>query len=480
MSLKKNFAYNSILTVSTYLFPLLVYPYVSRTLGLSNIGIVNFVDSLVNYFVFFSMMGIMTVGVRETAAARNDNSRLSQTFMSLLTLTGITTLTAIAVLWIAMYTVPTLVPYQDLLYVGIIKLVFNLFLMEWFFTGMEDFKYITNRSIIIKCIYVASVFIFVRNPSDYKTYYVLSVLMVAANAIVNILYSRTIVSYSFRQIDFRPFVKAFFIMGVYMLLTNVYTYLNPVWLGFVTGTDEVGYFTTATKLHTIIMAVLLSFTNILFPRVSYLLAEGKKEEFWDKITISFDAIFLFAFPTIVFLVTIGPDLLHLIVGDGFEGSYTPLRIISPLVLIIGIEQILIIQILLAMHQDTTVLYNSFIGALVAIVLNVLVTSQLGASGSAIVWLVAESVILILSAWSVFKKYKYVMPYRRAGLYCISYTPLLLVIMVVYQAMGSGLGTMAVISALVIGYAAVNEIFVMKNKVTNILYDTVITHFHHSK
>ena len=265
-----------------------------------------------------------------------------------------------------------------------------------------------------------------------------------------------------------------------MLLTNVYTYLNPVWLGFVTGTDEVGYFTTATKLHTIIMAVLLSFTNILFPRVSYLLAEGKKEEFWDKITISFDAIFLFAFPTIVFLVTIGPDLLHLIVGDGFEGSYTPLRIISPLVLIIGIEQILIIQILLAMHQDTTVLYNSFIGALVAIVLNVLVTSQLGASGSAIVWLVAESVILILSAWSVFKKYKYVMPYRRAGLYCISYTPLLLVIMVVYQAMGSGLGTMAVISALVIGYAAVNEIFVMKNKVTNILYDTVITHFHHSK
>ena len=142
MSLRKNFVYSSILTVSTYLFPLIVYPYVSRTLGLSNIGIVNFVDNLVNYFVFLSMMGITTVGVREIAAARNNKEELSKTFMSLLTLTAITTLIAIIALWIAMYTVPKLIPFQDLLYVGIIKLIFNLFLIEWFFMGMENFRYI--------------------------------------------------------------------------------------------------------------------------------------------------------------------------------------------------------------------------------------------------------------------------------------------------------------------------------------------------
>ena len=127
MSLQKNFIYSSILTVSKYLFPLIVYPYVSRTLGLSNIGIVNFVDNLVNYFVFISMMGITTVGVRELAAVRNNKQELSKTFVSLLSLTAITTLIAIAALWIAMYTVPALMPYQDLLYVGLIKLVFNLF-----------------------------------------------------------------------------------------------------------------------------------------------------------------------------------------------------------------------------------------------------------------------------------------------------------------------------------------------------------------
>ena len=207
MSLKKNFIYSTILTVSTYLFPLIVYPYVSRTLGLSNIGIVNFVDNLVNYFVFLSMMGITTVGVREIAAARSDQHKLSSTFMSLFSLTIITTLIAIAALWIAMYTVPKLAPFRDLLYVGIVKLVFNLFLIEWFFMGMENFKYITKRSILVKCVYVLSVFLFVKEPSDYKLYYILSVAMVTVNALINIVYSRKFVNYSFRHVSLRIFLK---------------------------------------------------------------------------------------------------------------------------------------------------------------------------------------------------------------------------------------------------------------------------------
>ena len=141
MSLKNNFIYSSILTVSKYLFPLIVYPYISRTLGLSNIGIVNFIDNIINYFVFVSMMGISTVGVREIAARKNNQDQLSKTFVSLLTLTAITTLIAIIALWVSMYTVPKLIPYQNLLYIGLVKLLFNFFLIEWFFTGMEEFKY---------------------------------------------------------------------------------------------------------------------------------------------------------------------------------------------------------------------------------------------------------------------------------------------------------------------------------------------------
>ncbi len=464
MSLQKNFIYSSILTVSKYLFPLIVYPYVSRTLGLSNIGIVNFVDNLVNYFVYISMMGIATVGVREIAAVRSNQQQLSKTFASLLSLTCIATLIAIAILWIAMYTVSELIPYKDLLYVGIVKLVFNLFIMEWFFMGMEDFRYITNRSLLVKCLYVLCVFLFVREASDYKIYYCISVGMVIVNALVNLVYIRKFVRFDFHAIDMRPYYQAFLIMGVYVLLTNVYTSLNPVWLGFVTNTDEVGYFTTATKLHNIIMAFLLSFTNILFPRVSNLLAEGKEKEFWEKINIAFDAIFLFAFPTICFMLVAGPELLHLVVGDGFEGAYLPFRIITPLVLVIGIEQILVIQILMANHCDRVVLRNSFIGAVVALLSNILLTATFGASGSAVVWVIAECAIMALSVMVIYKKFHYIPPYKRLLTYCYTYVPLLVLGILTYKALDNTYTIVLSVGVLTVLYATVNELFILRNKV----------------
>ena len=464
MSLTKNFIYSSILTVSTYMFPLLVYPYVSRVLGLSYIGIVNFVDNLINYFVLISMMGIMTVGVREIAAARGDKEKLSGIFNSFLSLTAITTLIAVVVLWVAMYTLPTLIPHRQLLYIGLIKLTFNLFLIEWFFMGMEDFRYITNRSILIKCLYVACVFLFVKEPSDYKIYYVISVAMVVINALINIFYSRKFVHYSLKSVNMRPFVKTFLMIGIYVLLTNVYMMLNAVWLGFVTNTDEVGYLTTATKLHTIIMAVLTSFATILFPRMSNLLAEGKKDEFWLKINVSFDAIFVFAFPTIIFIMVAGPQLLHIIVGDGFEGAYLPLRIITPLVLVIGIEQILVIQILLSMHQDNVVLRNAVIAAVSAMVFNILLTPSMGAVGSAIVWVIAECTTLGLSAIDIYRKYRYLMPCKRILTYFLSYVPLLVLSILLYNYMTTTFISMLAVALLTIVYAGLNEVFVIKNKV----------------
>ena len=64
MGVKKNFLYSAILTISNYIFPLLTYPYVSRVLGVTNIGICNFVDSIINYFILFSMMGVSIFGIR--------------------------------------------------------------------------------------------------------------------------------------------------------------------------------------------------------------------------------------------------------------------------------------------------------------------------------------------------------------------------------------------------------------------------------
>ena len=62
------FIYSSILTTSQYLFPLLTYPYVSRVLGVTNIGVVNYVDSSVNYIILFSWQCLVIYHIKLSSA----------------------------------------------------------------------------------------------------------------------------------------------------------------------------------------------------------------------------------------------------------------------------------------------------------------------------------------------------------------------------------------------------------------------------
>ena len=427
MSVKRNFAYNFVLTASGYIFPLLTYPYISRVLGVSGIGICDFVDSIINYFILISMMGITACGIREIAAHREDCRQRSRLFNSIIALNTISTAIALAVLLIAMYTVPMLAQYRRLLYIGVLKLVANVFLVEWFFTGMENFAYITKRSLIVKCLYVASVFVFIRKSGDYHIYYILTVGAIVLNAICNIVYSRKFISFGLKNIYIKPLLATFFSIGLYKILTSIYTTLNVTWLGFVTDIDQVGYYTSATRLYTIIISIFTAFTGVMMPRLSALHAEGNEKEFWEKIHLSVEALACFSFPLTVFSIIFAPNILHFLLGDGFEGSYLPFRIIAPLIFIIGYEQILVMQILIPRKHDKVVLRNSVIGASIAIIANLLMVKIYGATGSAIVWFTSELAVLTATLVFICKTTQYRIPVRSVTRYALCYLPLAVIL-----------------------------------------------------
>ena len=161
-SLKKNIIYSSILTAANYIFPLVTYPYVSRVLGVDNIGACNFVDSVINYFILFSMLGISTVGIREISQARSDREKLNQTFSRLFTINTVSTTAVLIALLISMFTVPQLRENSHLMWIGVLKLISNYLLIEWLYKGLEEFKYITSRTVLVKCLYVVAVFLFIK------------------------------------------------------------------------------------------------------------------------------------------------------------------------------------------------------------------------------------------------------------------------------------------------------------------------------
>ncbi len=401
-NIKKNFFYSSILTTANYIFPLLTFPYVSRVLGVTNVGICSFVDSIIHYFILFSMMGIGCVGIREVAKYKNDRQKLDETFSSLFWLNTITTIIALVILFFATCFIDKLKIHWQMMAIGSLKLIMNYMLIEWLYKGLEEFRFITIRTIIVKVLYIIGVFLLVRQASDYHIYYLLTVMMIVVNAFVNIIYSRHYVTLLFRNIGVTLYIKSFFILGIYALLTSMYLSFNVMYLGFVSGETEVGYYSTASKLYRILIAMFTAFTGVMLPRMSSLLSEGKVDEFKKFLRKSTNILFAFSIPLVIFTIVFAPAIINIIAGKGYEGAILPMRIMMPLMLIIGYEQILIIQALMPLKKDRAILRNSIYGASVAIILNILLVPIFASVGSSIVWFASEFVVLCSGQYYVSK------------------------------------------------------------------------------
>lgn len=426
-SLKRNLFYSILLVLANYVFPFLTYPYVSRVLGVTGIGACNFVDSVINYFILFSTLGIDSYGVREIAKHKDDKEALGRTFSNIFTVN--VTLTAIMLVLLvgATLTVPKLSAHMDLVFIGAFKLVFNCLLTEWLFKGLEDFKLITLRSIAIKLLYVAAVFIFVRRREDVWVYYLASSMAVVVNALVNRAFARTRVHYSLKDIDFGGTFKSVSALGVYAILTSMYTTFNVMFLGFVTNDSEVGLYGTATKIYYIVMAVFSGFTGVMVPRMSSVAAAGDMQKFKSYFGMVVEFLFGFSIPIVAWMMLMAPDIIRIIAGTEFAGAVLPMTILAPLVFVVGYEQILVLQTLLPLGKDKIMLRNSLIGAGVGITLNVLLVPSLAAIGSAIVWIVVECLILVLSQIAVFKYLDISFPLRLTARNILVYLPLIAIL-----------------------------------------------------
>ena len=473
MSIKKNFVYSSVLTVSGYLFPLLTFPYVSRVLGVTNIGICNYIDSIITYFCVFSAMGISVVGVREIARVSDSIVERSNTFINILLINSGFTLFSIVALLICIFSISDFFQYRTLFYIGILKLLSNLFLVEWFYKGLEDFGYITKRAIIVKALYVLSVFALVKVQDDYIIYFFLTIFHISVNAFINIIHIRK--SIIFRNIHIRiaPYIKSYIIMGVYMILTTMYTTFNIAILGYISGPTEVGYFTTATKVFSIILALFTAFTGVMLPRMSSLLANHEEKRFLSLIDKSMSALFIFAFPTVAFFVVFSPDVIYLIGGKGYEGAIMPFRIIMPLLFIVGYEQILIIQALMPMKKDKAIFTNSCIGATVGLLLNLILIPVWGSIGTSIAYFLCELSVLCSALFFMRLYTNYRIPYREFLYQLMSNVPLFIICVLIYRNCDMNYIFKLLFTGIIVGiYTFVNNYYFVKNELFITLIENI--------
>lgn len=424
--LKRNFLYITILTMSNYIVPIVVYPYITRVLGPKGVGVIDTVESFINYAILFSMMGISTIGSREIANVRDNATERGKVFSSLFSLNLLSTFFVVIVLSILLYCVPQYKENSHLSTIGILKIIFNMFMIEWFFRGMEKFRYITLRSVCIRLLFIVSVFLFVRQSDDYIIYYMLWVGMTGCNALINWLYRKHYARFSLSGIKVHTYAKSFIYVGLFALFSAIYAQLNIFFLGQVCGYEQVGYFTMATKLYTVLIALFTALTTVMIPHMTILFQKSdERTEIHHMLICMFQLLFLFAFPATIFTEIFAPDIIHILGGDAFAPAVITMRMVMPLMFIIGTEQIFIMQVLIPLRKDSHIFYYSLAGAILCIIVDIFILKHLQGVGCAIAWITAEICVLSLASHKVWKSVHFLFPAKLFFKFCCYCTPYVL-------------------------------------------------------
>ena len=395
-SIKLNFIMNACLTLSSFIFPNITFPYVSRVLGPDGTGRVSFGTSVISYFTMFAQLGIPTYGIRACARVRDDKAALTKTAQELLIINLVMSIISYAVLGAGLIFLPKLREERTLLILLSSSILLNAIGMEWLYKALEQYTYITIRSIIFKFIGLGLMFLMVKNESDYVRYGFITIFAAAASYVLNFLHVHRYIS--LRPVggyDFSRHLRAVLIFFAMACATTIYTHLDVVMLGFMKMKTDVGFYNAAVRIKVILVGIVTSLGTVLLPRASYYIEQGDIDQFKRISAKALRFVWLAATPMFIYFILYAPDGIYFLSGDQYAASIMPMRIIMPTLLLIGLTNILGIQILVPTGRERVVLRSEIAGAITDLVLNAILIPPLGASGAAIGTLAAEAVVLIV-------------------------------------------------------------------------------------
>lgn len=416
-SVKVNYILNLINTGTQMLFPLITFPYVCRVIEADGIGQINFFQSIISYISLFTCLGIPMYAIREIARDRSDVVQMNRTAMEILLLHSMLTLVGYAIVAILCLTVPQIQVNIPLFLILSLTIFFTAIGCEWFYQGIEDFKYITIRGLIIKTVSVVLLFIFVKSKTDLLYYGCYTVFGVLGGNIFNFFRLRKYIhreNIIFSELHIKRHIKPVLKVFSFSVVTSIYLQLNTVLLGFLKNALAVGYFAAATKVMQMLLTMSACLGSVMMPRASHLIAENREDEFNRLIQKSYDFTLAIALPMTIGLIFCAPSLITALCGVKFEHSILPSQIIAPIILMVAISNVFGIQVLFPKGKINVVTLCCGIGAVADLILNLCLIPFFSYIGTSIAYLGAE-VATTVSMYFIGRKYIPIIYFKKSHL-----------------------------------------------------------------
>lgn len=395
-SLKLNFLMNIILTMSSFVFPLITFPYISRILLPTGTGKVSFATSVVTYFSMFAQLGIPTYGIRACAKVRDNREELTRTTQELLCINIIMSIISYVILSVLLFRISRFQADKDLYVILSFTIILTAIGMEWLYKALEQYTYITIRSVIFKFVALIAMFLLVREQKDYVVYGGITIFAASASNVLNFFNAHKYIDLKpIGNYNFKRHMKPILIFFAMSCATTIYTNLDTVMLGFMSTDANVGYYNAAVKIKTILVSIVTSLGTVLLPRASYYIQQEKIDEFRRITKKALNFVVLIAMPLMLYFIYYAKEGIYFLSGSAYANSIVPMQVIMPTLLLIGITNIFGIQILVPLGREKVVLFSEIVGALIDVIVNALLIPHYASIGAAIGTLIAEFAVLIV-------------------------------------------------------------------------------------
>ena len=402
--MRKNSIMMVLYEVLCLLVPLIITPYISRTLGAEGVGIFSYTYSIVSYFVILVQLGIKLYGRREIAKVNDNKKEYSKVFFELLYLeiamfAIVSLLYSVFVFWVVRSET-----YRVALIIQYIEIVVALLDISWLYFGLEKFTAIVIRNIVVR---LAEIFLILTLIHSERDVYIYIVIMAGCN-LLGVLsmwlgIRSKIIKVSVSKIDIQRRILPLTRLFIPVLSTTLFSIVDKTIIGSFINTENVGYYENAYKIAKIPVVVITALGNVALPRVTKLIADGKERESRAFIGKSMSLIMGITVAISFGMFGIANVFIPLYLGDDFTAAIPLFKILSFMIVFIGWGNVLRTQYMLPKGYDTLYTKSVVYAAIINIAMSLVLVKPLGAFGVAIASLATELVICVYSTIKIRKE-----------------------------------------------------------------------------
>ncbi len=405
-SILKNAVYKFLLDFLRLLLPLIFIPYIYRLFTPDIMGNIDFSSSLGNYFFIFAGFGVYTYGLREIARVREKEEERNKLFTELFIISVISSFcVSIIYLGYIYYKFSSNTLLKNMLLLNSIQIISYIFYIEWINEAFENYKFISQKTILVKVLNLIFIFIFIKQSNDYYKYLFLMNIFIFLNNIISFIYIRKYIKLSFNNLNLKKYLVP---LGAVVLISNInilYTKLDLITLGFYApNIKEVALYGIAQKTMYILMIVIMSLITVTIPRLSYYHGKNQKENFEILLNRTLGFLFIIIFPISVGMFILSREIVLFWGGIEYISAEMVVKIFSIRLPIAVCAAVLVKNVIFISQKEKIVVIISLISGLFNLLFKfLLIKGNYFSASSAIFTTMLAEIILVILAYIYIKK-----------------------------------------------------------------------------